>query len=106
MTLCILVRTISRPGSYQVSVTPSMAFNYAMEIVGFKGASAAPAPVAITTTTLPAGTVGTAYSANLAAKGGVSTYTYSASGLPSSLSINTSCAISVTPTTAVSHNAS
>src|SRR5260370_16833064 len=84
-----------------------MPFNYAREIVGFKGASApGRAPVAITTTTLPAGTVGTAYSANLAATGGVSPYTWSASGLPSGLSISTSGAISGTPTTAGSTNAS
>src|SRR5580704_14131742 len=73
-----------------------------MEIVGFKGASAAPvpAPLAISTTALPAGTVGAAYSANLAATGGVSPYTWSASGLPGGLSISSSGTISGTPTTA------
>jgi hypothetical protein len=49
-TLCLLDRAVSTTGSYQVSVTPSAAFNYAMEIVGFKGASSslspAPAPFA------------------------------------------------------------
>jgi hypothetical protein len=54
----------------------------------------------ISTTTLPAGTVGTAYSANLAATGGVSPYTWSASGLPGGLSISSSGTISGTPTTA------
>ena len=106
-TLCVMDRTVSATGSYQVSVTPSYAFNYAMEIVGFKGASSAsdasggtagaPAPLAITTTALPAGTVGAAYSANLAATGGVSPYTWSGS-LPSGLSISASGTISGTPT--------
>src|SRR5579862_5627381 len=78
-----------------------------MEIVGLKGASAAPVPaaLAISTTTLPAGTVGTAYSANLAATGGVSPYTWSASGLPGGLSISSSGTISGTPTTAGSFSA-
>ena len=86
-TLCLLDRTISAAGSYQAGVTPSSAFNYGMEMVAFKGASSVPAPLVITTTTLPAGTVGTAYSTTLAATGGVSPYSWSASGLPSGLSL-------------------
>ena len=106
-TLCLLDRTISAAGSYQVSVTPSTAFNYAMEIVAFKGASSAPAPAPLTisTTTLPAGTVGTAYSATLAATGGVSPYSWSASGLPSGLSISSAGTISGMPTAAGTQNA-
>src|SRR5579862_62535 len=112
--LCLVDRIVSAAGSYQVSVTPSSAFNYAMEIAGFKGASSspappptpAPAPLVISTTTLPAGTVGTVYSANLAATGGVSPYTWSASGLPGGLSISSSGTISGTPTTAGTQMAS
>jgi hypothetical protein len=106
--LCLVDRIVAASGSYQVSVTPSSAFNYAMEIAGFKGASSspappptpAPAPLAISTTTLPAGTVGTVYSANLAATGGVSPYSWSASALPSGLSMSSTGTISGTPTTA------
>jgi parallel beta-helix repeat protein len=106
-TLCLVDRTISSAGSYQVSVTPSAAFNYAMEIVGFKGASStAPAPLAISTTTLPAATVGRPYSANLAATGGVTPYTWSASGLPSGLSISSNGTVSGTPTTSGTRTAS
>jgi hypothetical protein len=97
-TLCLLDRAVTTTGSYQVSVTPSIAFNYAMEIVAFKGATPAAPPLAISTTTLPAGTVGTAYSATLAATGGVSPYTWSASGLPSGVSISSAGKISGTPT--------
>jgi hypothetical protein len=103
-TLCLLDRTASTAGSYQASVTPSTAFNYAMEIVAFKGSSStpppAPAPLVISTTILPTGTVGTPYSATLAATGGVSPYTWSASALPSGLSMTSAGTISGTPTTA------
>jgi hypothetical protein len=98
-TLCLLDRTVPTAGSYQVSVTPSAAFNYAMEMVAFKGAALAPPPLAISTATLPAGTLGTAYSATLAATGGVPPYAWSASGLPSGLSMSSTGTISGTPTT-------
>lgn len=52
----------------------------------------------ITTSTLPDATVGTAYSATIAATGGSTPYIYSASGLPTGLSINnTSGVITGTP---------
>jgi large repetitive protein len=58
-----------------------------------------PAPLAITTASLPAGTVGTAYSQALAASGGTSPYSWAiASGsLPSGLSLSTGGTISGTP---------
>ncbi len=105
-TVCMLDRTISTAGSYQAAVTPSTAFNYGMEIVAFKGASSVPAPLAISTTTLPAGTVGTAYSTTLAATGGVPPYTWSASGLPGGLSLSSAGTISGTPTASGSFSAS
>ena len=64
-------------------------------------------PLSITTTSLPAGMTGTAYSANLTAIGGVSPYTWSmASGsLPPGLQLNqTTGAIFGTPTTAGTSN--
>ncbi len=114
-TLCLLDRAVSTVGSYQVSVTPSAAFNYSMEMVAFKGGSSlpppvpnpvpapppTPAPLVISTTTLPAGTVGKAYSATLGATGGASPYTWSASGMPSGLSISSAGTITGMPTTAV-----
>src|SRR5438477_1204131 len=107
-TLCLVDRTISAAGSYQVSVTPAAAFNYAMEIAAFKGAASAPAPapLAISTTTLPAGTVGSTYSATLTATGGTAPYTWSATGLPAGLSISGSGAITGTPTATGSFSAS
>jgi uncharacterized repeat protein (TIGR01451 family) len=59
------------------------------------------APLAITTTSLPGGTVGTAYSATLAATGGTTPYTWSVSSgsLPMGLTLNASTGvISGTPT--------
>jgi hypothetical protein len=58
-------------------------------------------PLAITTTSLPSGTVGLAYSGAVAATGGTTPYTWSATGLPAGLGINASTgAITGTPTAA------
>ena len=61
----------------------------------------APATLAITTTSLASGIVGTAYSATLAASGGTSPYTWTLTGgtLPAGLTLNaTTGAITGTPT--------
>lgn len=58
-----------------------------------------PAPLQITTSALPAGTVGVSYSQALAASGGTPPYTWTATGLPAGLSVSGS-AISGTPTAA------
>jgi hypothetical protein len=62
-----------------------------------------PPPVTITSSTLPGGTVGAAYSAALSASGGSGTFVWSVSGgtLPAGLALNASTgAISGTPSTA------
>jgi hypothetical protein len=57
-----------------------------------------PGSLAITTASLPAATVGAAYTATIAATGGTTPYVFSATGLPASLSINASTgAITGTP---------
>ena len=56
------------------------------------------AAVSITTTSLTAGTEGTAYSATVAATGGTGTATWTATGLPAGLSISSAGTISGTPT--------
>ncbi|MBI3653975.1 MAG: DUF4214 domain-containing protein [Acidobacteria bacterium] len=65
---------------------------------------ATPPPLAITTTSLAGGTVGTAYSQTLAATGGTSPYTWSlaAGTLPAGLTLNANGTLSGTPTTAAS----
>ena len=46
------------------------------------------AKLAITTSTLPGATAGAAYSSTVAASGGTTPYTFSATGVPSGLTIN------------------
>ena len=60
----------------------------------------------VTTSTLPGGTVATAYSQTLAASGGTGGYTWtvSAGALPAGLSLSTAGAITGTPTTAGTAN--
>jgi hypothetical protein len=56
--------------------------------------------LSITTTTLPAGTVNSAYSTNLTATGGTGTYLWSATTLPAWLTLSTSGTLSGTPPSA------
>jgi len=66
--------------------------------IAIVAATPPPSPLAITTTSLPTGTVGTSYSASIAVTGGTKPYTYSATSLPGGLSINSSTgAITGTP---------
>jgi hypothetical protein len=70
-------------------------------------ASIGPSPLAITTTSLPGGTSGVAYTGAVAASGGTKPYIFSATGLPSGLSINSSTgAITGTSTTVGTASAS
>ncbi len=58
-------------------------------------------PLSITTSTLPNGTAGTAYSQTLSATGGVPPYTWSYSGtLPTGLGVTSAGSVTGTPTTA------
>ena len=55
-------------------------------------------PLSITTASLPNGQIGAAYTAQVAATGGVPPYTWSASGLPGGLAASAAGAITGTPT--------
>ena len=68
--------------------------------------SSSSSKLTISTLSLPAATVGTAYSADLSAAGGTTPYTFTATGLPSGLSVSSSGAISGTPAQTVAGTAS
>lgn len=79
----------------------------ARDIGAYEAQSVAPADLVLTTTSLPNGTAGTAYSSTLAATGGVTPYAWSivAGSLPAGLSLNAqSGVISGTPTSAGTAN--
>ena len=85
------------------SIFPSSGYNSTNYWVDIAFVAAPPAPLSVTTASLPNGAPGTAYSATLAATGGTTPYTWSlASGaLPAGLSLNSSTGvISGTPTIA------
>jgi len=98
-----------------ITGTPSIAgtFTVSISTIDSLGVSAASAPLTLTVNTppppvlstptivLPAtGTVGVAYSGSAKANGGVAPFTWTASGLPTGVSISTAGVISGTPTAA------
>jgi len=86
-SVAITVTDSTQPTAQTVTATLNLTVN------------AAQAPLTITTTSLPSGTVSAAYSSAITASGGTTPYAYSASNLPAGLSINSATgAISGTPT--------
>jgi hypothetical protein len=97
--------------NYSDGVRPSPAAIYiddaAISTTRDSSPSPAPAPLSITTSSLPNGTVGTAYSHNLTATGGTTPYSWSASSgaLPPGLAVDNAGRISGTPTAAGTYSA-
>ena len=96
------------PGAYAVRVyaaqgSPALETDYKEMTITVAAPVVAPT---ITTASLPAGTVGTAYSQTLAATGGTQPYSWTVSvgTLPVGLSLSTAGVISGTPTTAAISN--
>jgi len=92
----VLSGTPTVPGPYTLSVTVTDASRTSTS--GSFALTVSPATLTITTTNLPAGAVGVAYSAGFSATGGTTPYTWSLGGLPAGLSGSSSGAISGTPT--------
>jgi hypothetical protein len=101
--------TLASSGTISGTPTAAGSFTFQVKVSDSQEASATgsftiritAAALVITTSSLPAGTVGTAYTATtLAATGGTPPYTWFASGLPSGLSISSAGVISGTPTAA------
>ncbi len=91
----VLSGTPTADGSFSLSVTLSDSGGKTAS--GSFGLLITPAKLVITTASLPDGTVGVAYSASLAASGGVKPYTWSITGLPAGLSADATGVISGTP---------
>ncbi|HLY59840.1 MAG TPA: Ig domain-containing protein [Terriglobia bacterium] len=90
-------------GAVKDSASNSASYTYSTSIA--MGAPPTP-PLAISTTSVPAGTTGTAYSATLAATGGTSPYSWTLSSgtLPTGLTLSSTGAISGTPTASGSYS--
>jgi len=87
---------------------PAITANFTLRVTGGDGLTASKAlsirvapPLTVTTSSLPAGTVGSAYSQTLAAGGGLAPYTWSiaAGSLPPGLVLSTAGVLSGTPST-------
>ena len=101
---------IAMSGTGSLSGTPTAdgAYSVAVTVTDANGAQAkqtypvtiAPAPLIVTTATLPAGVVGTAYSATLAASGGDLPYTWAVQGLPTGVTASAGGVLTGTPTAA------
>jgi len=103
----VISGTPTTTGSDQFSVDVTDSENPAVSdvasyTINVASAKTTTASLAITTTSVPGGTVGTSYSATLGATGGVAPYTWSlvaGSALPAGLSLSAAGTISGTPTT-------
>ncbi len=99
-----LLSGVSLPSAFPANTPDAYNKCYSLYMT-LTSATGSPGPLAITTTSLPNGTVGTAYSTTLAATGGTTPYTWSLTSgtLPSGLSLNASTgAINGTPTATAS----
>ena len=98
LTGCVVGGTPTAAGSSTVTVKVTDAGSPAQNVSQVETIVIAPATLVLTST-LPNGTVGVAYSANITAGGGTTPYACSITGtLPGGLSL-TGCAVSGTPTT-------
>ncbi|MGA2117882.1 MAG: putative Ig domain-containing protein [Bryobacteraceae bacterium] len=92
----VLSGTPTTTGAYTLSVTATDTSR--ASTTGSFALTVFPAPLTITTTSLPNAILGEAYSAGFSAMGGVTPYTWSFGGLPAGLSGSSSGAISGSPT--------
>ncbi|MCW4115491.1 putative Ig domain-containing protein [Aurantimonas sp. MSK8Z-1] len=89
--------TPTTAGSFTATVTATDA-NGATGVSSYSLTIAA--PVTLAPATLPGGMIGQAYSATISASGGTAPYRFSATGVPTGLTLSTGGALSGTPTTA------
>ena len=98
---CTISGIPTTAGSSTITVTVTDSGNPAQSASTTETITVNPAPLSLTNSTLPDGTVGVPYSATIGVNGGTSPYncTITAGTLPAGLSI-TGCSVSGTPTTA------
>ena len=102
-TAGVISGTPKASGSSSFTVTVKDSAASPQSVTGSESIAVAVAviPIQLTTSSLPGGTVSTAYSATLTASGGTSPYTWSvvSGSLPAGLNLSTAGVISGTPTT-------
>ena len=103
---CALTGTPTTAGSYPVTVKATDSSNPAIVTSGSVVITIAPAPLTISTGTLPNGTVGVTYSSTIGVTGGTAPYTCTLTSgtLPAGLILGANCLVSGTPTTAGTSN--
>ena len=102
LTGCVVSGTPTVAGTSGLTVKATDSGAPAATVAGPESITISPAPLAITTGTLPGGTVGVVYSSTLGVAGGTGPYTCSvASGsLPAGLAFGANCLVTGTPTVA------
>lgn len=88
----------STPASETASMSGNASGNWNLVVDSFEAVTGGPTLPSITTTSIPSGTVGVAYSQTLAGTGGTPPYTWSATGMPSGVTLSSGGAFSGTPT--------
>lgn len=103
---CTVTGTPTGTGTTTVTVGATDSGNPAQSGTGPVSITISPAPVTISTGTLPNGTVNTPYTGTVGVTGGNGPYTCALAGgtLPTGLTLNANCSVTGTPTTAGTAN--
>ncbi|WP_263356063.1 beta strand repeat-containing protein [Acidicapsa ligni] len=98
---CVVSGTPTTPGTSTVTVRVTDSATPANTVAGPETIIIAPAPLILTSSTLPNGTVGVAYSSLIGVSGGVSPYScvITSGTLPAGLTLGAGCVVSGIPTT-------
>ncbi|WP_052313401.1 beta strand repeat-containing protein [Terriglobus roseus] len=99
---CTVTGTPSATGTYSPTLTIKDTSNPQQTITSAISITIDPSALAVSNGTLPAGTVGTVYTATIPVTGGTAPYTCTLTSgtLPAGLTLGANCAVSGTPTTA------
>ncbi len=103
---CVVSGTPTTAGTSNVTVKATDSSTPVETVTGPESITVSPAPLTLTQSTLPAGTVGVPYSATIGVSGGTSPYncTLTLGTLPAGLTLSAGCVVSGTPTTSGTSN--